>query len=240
MPGVTVRYTTDGSAPVSEASPLYADSIGFDGRGRRSAFQAFYRGAPLGDGRTFTITPNLARGRPYTLAAPPSPRYPGTGPRTLTDGAVGTLDFHDGLWQGWQGPDLEAVIDLGAATPVASVEGSFQQTTQSWILLPRDFTAWVSDDGAAWKEAGTASSDQPADRTDPFCLPADRHAPARDRGAVAQGAGHQPGRAARMASGSRPSVLDLLRRDRRPMRPAPPGPGRSRGPRSLAAPRAKA
>ena len=131
-------------------------------------FQAFYRGAPLGDGRTFTIAPNLARGRTYTLTTPPSPQYAGTGPRTLTDGALGTLDFHDGLWQGWQGADLEAVIDLGTASPVSFVEGSFQQTTRSWILLPRDFTAWLSDDGVTWREAGTASSDQPAERADPF------------------------------------------------------------------------
>ena len=166
VPDLAVRYTTDGSAP-TETSPLYADTIGFAAEGT-VRFQAFYRGAPLGGGRTFTIAPNLARGRPYTLTTPPSPQYPGTGPRTLTDGALGTLDFHEGLWQGWQGPDLEAVIDLGRATPVRTVEGSFQQTMRSWILLPRDLTVWLSDDGATWREAGTAASDQPVERPDPF------------------------------------------------------------------------
>ncbi len=166
VPDIAVRYTTDGSAP-SGTSPLYADTIGFaaDGTVR---FEAFYRGAPLGDGRTITIAPSLARGRPYALTTPPSPQYPGTGPRTLTDGALGTLDVHDGLWQGWQGPDLEAVIDLGRATPLGAVEGSFQQAVRSWILLPLDFTVWLSDDGATWREAGTAPSDQPAERADPF------------------------------------------------------------------------
>lgn len=166
VPGIAVRYTTDGRAP-DEASPLYADSIGFAAEGT-VRFQAFYRGALLGEGHTFTIAPNLARGRPYTLTAPPSPQYPGSGPRTLTDGALGTLDFDDGLWQGWQGSDLEAVLDLGRVTAIAAVEGSFQQTTRSWILLPHDFTVWLSDDGATWREAGAASSDQPAERADPF------------------------------------------------------------------------
>lgn len=164
--GIAVRYTTDGSAP-TPASPLYADSIGFAGAGT-IRFQAFFRGEPLGDGRTLTIADHLARRRSYTLAAPPSPRYLGTGPRTLTDGAFGSLNFHDGLWQGWQGPDLEAVIDLGRAQAIAAVEGSFQQTMRSWILLPRDFTVWLSDDGATWREAGTATHDQPAERADPF------------------------------------------------------------------------
>jgi hexosaminidase len=166
VPGVAVRYTTDGSAP-TDAAPLYADSIRFTTPGT-ARFQAFYRGVPLGDPGAVTIVPNLARGRPYALTAPPGRQYPGTGPRTLTDGALGTLDFHDGWWQGWQGPDLEAVVDLGSPTPVAAVEGSFQQTVNSWILLPRTFTVWLSDDGVSWREGGTASHDQPAERADPF------------------------------------------------------------------------
>jgi hexosaminidase len=166
IPGIAVRYTTDGSAP-TEASPLYADSIGFSGEGTIRV-QAFFRQEPLGDPRTITIRPSLARGRPYALTTTPSPRYPGTGPRTLTDGAFGSLDFRDGLWQGWNGPDMEAVIDLGATQAIAAVEGSFQQTMRSWILLPRDFTVWLSDDGATWREAGTATHEQPAERAEPF------------------------------------------------------------------------
>jgi hexosaminidase len=166
VPGVEVRYTTDGSEP-TPASAVHADSIRFASEGT-VRLQAFFRGQPLGDPRSITITPSLARGRPYTLTTGPSARYPGTGTRTLTDGALGSLDFHDGLWQGWQGPDLEVVIDLGRARPVSAVEGSFQQTTMSWILLPRDFTVWLSDDGAAWRLAGTTSSDQPPERQDPF------------------------------------------------------------------------
>jgi len=166
VPSIAVRYTTDGSAP-TETSPLYADSIGFSGEGT-IRMQAFFRGQPLGDPRTMAIRPSLARGRPYALTTPPSPRYLGTGPRTLTDGALGTLDFRDGLWQGWNGPDLEAVIDLGATQAIAAVEGSFQQTMRSWIMLPRDFTVWLSDDGTTWREAGTATHAQPAEREEPF------------------------------------------------------------------------
>jgi hexosaminidase len=166
VPGIAVRYTTDGSAP-TETSPLYADSIGFAGEGIIRV-QAFFRGEPLGDRRTIVIRPGLARGLPYALATPPSPRYLGTGPRTLTDGAAGTLDFRDGLWQGWNGPDMEVVVDLGSSQPVAAVEGSFQQTMRSWILLPRDFTVWLSGDGTTWREAGTVTHDQPAEREDPF------------------------------------------------------------------------
>jgi hexosaminidase len=166
LPGITVRYTTDGGAP-SPSSPLYADTSRISSAGALRA-QAYFRGAPLGEERAFTFEAHLARGRPVVLTTPPSPRYPGTGPRTLTDGALGSLDFHDDLWQGWQGSDLEAVVDLGSAQAIAAVEGSFQQTMRSWILLPRDFTVWLSDDGTTWRLAGTATHDQPAERADAF------------------------------------------------------------------------
>ncbi len=164
--GLDLRYTTDGSAPTT-ASPLYDDSIRFGGEGT-IRLQPFFRGEPMLGARTLTIGTHLARGRPVTLTTPADPRYPGTGPRTLTDGALGSTDFHDGLWQGWDGPDLEAVIDLGTPVTVSAVEGSFQQTMRSWILLPRDFTVWLSDDGAMWREIGTATHQQPAERADPF------------------------------------------------------------------------
>ena len=170
VPGVSVHYTADGSAP-TEGSPLYADSIAFGSPGQGGgtvSLQAFYRHQAMGDTRTFTLVPSLARGRPYTLATPPGPRYPGLGPRTLTDGVEGSLDFGDGFWQGWQGADLGAVIDLGRETPISAVAGSFQQAALSWILLPRDFTVWLSDDSTTWRLAGSVKADQPPERKDAF------------------------------------------------------------------------
>jgi len=161
---VLLRYTTDGSEPTA-ASPLYPDSLAF-GAGT-VIIQPFIGDRPMLDRRRLAFETHLARGRPVALAAPPAPRYPGTGARTLTDGLVGSSDFADGLWQGWNGPDLEAVVDLGAVQPVRVVEGSFLQVTRSWILLPRAMTVWLSEDGAAWREAGTATHDVPAEQLEP-------------------------------------------------------------------------
>lgn len=166
VPDITVRYSTDGRAPTLE-SRVYADSIGFSAPGT-VRFQAYYRRQPLGDGRSFTIDTDLARGRPYRVATPPSPRYPGTGPRNLTDGAFGSTDLHDGFWQGWQGTNLEVAVDLGREIPIATVAGSFLQDVGSWILLPRSVSVWLSDDGATWRAAGSTLADQPPERADPF------------------------------------------------------------------------
>jgi len=165
-PHVIVRFTTDGSRP-TPASPLLPDSMTF-GEVGTITLQAFVDTARLPAQRVITLATHLAAGRPVTLATPPAARYPGTGPRTLTDGALGTTDLHDGLWQGWQGPDLDAVIDLGESRALAAIEGSFLQDTRSWVLLPRLMRVWLSDDRTTWSEMGEATHDQPAQRTDPF------------------------------------------------------------------------
>jgi hexosaminidase len=162
---IALRYTTDGSNPTS-ASPLYPDSLAL-GAGT-VIVQPFVGDRPMLDRRRLAFEAHLARGRPVTIITPPGQRYQGTGPRTLTDGLIGSTDFMDGLWQGWNGPDLEAVVDLGAVRALGTVEGSFLQVTRSWILLPRTMTVWLSDDGVVWRETGSATHDVPAEHLEPL------------------------------------------------------------------------
>jgi hypothetical protein len=60
------------------------------------------------------------------------------------------------------------VVDLGSFQPVRVVEGSFLQVTRSWILLPRSMVVSLSDDGVAWREAGSATHDVPAEHLEPL------------------------------------------------------------------------
>jgi hexosaminidase len=102
------------------------------------------------------------------LATPNSNQYPGTGTTTLTDGLLGSTNHHDGLWQGWIGSDLEAVIDLGEKRPVRSIGASFLQATGSWILLPKSVAIDLSDDGVRWRPAAELMHDVSADRDAPL------------------------------------------------------------------------
>ena len=163
---VEVRFTTDGSTP-TPASPLALDTTWLGDTGIVT-LQAFVQPGPMPARLRLVLVTHLAAGRSVALATPPDPRYAGTGPRTLTDGAFASTDLHDGLWQGWQGPDLDAVIDLGERRALSAVEGSFLQDTRSWVLLPRGIRVWLSDDDSTWSEAGTATHEEPAQRMDPF------------------------------------------------------------------------
>jgi arylsulfatase len=70
--------------------------------------------------RPDTVT-HLAVGASVTLTAAPSPRYPGQGPPSLTDGMLGSRDHNDERWLGFEGDDLEAVVDLGVAKNVRRI-----------------------------------------------------------------------------------------------------------------------
>ena len=120
---------------------------------------------------TLTVDRHLAVGKAVAFTVANSPKYPGTGAFTLTDSLRGTPDFHDGTWQGWEGEDMEAVVDLGAVAAVREVEVGALQAMRSWILLPRRVIMWLSDDGTSWREVAALSHDVPPQREDSFVQP---------------------------------------------------------------------
>jgi len=90
---------------------------------------------------------NLALGKSISLRYPYSKVYPGAGENTLIDGKRGTLDHADGSWQGFEGVDLEARIDLGEAVSVRRITVSFLENQLAWIFLPKAVEIAVSRGG---------------------------------------------------------------------------------------------
>jgi hexosaminidase len=160
------RYTTDGTSP-SARSPVYDGATSFASSGIVRV-RPFVGGSPMLQSATLTIDRHQAVGKPVALAVPNSPKYPGTGAFTVTDSLRGSLDFHDGTWQGWEGEDMEAVVDLGGIAAVREIEVGTLQTLRSWILLPRKVTMWLSDDGASWREVASLAHDIPQRREESF------------------------------------------------------------------------
>lgn len=98
---------------------------------------------------------SLSYGSKVTLETSPSTKYKAKGPATLSDGVTGSLDFTDGKWLGFEGNDLEAIIDLGKRTRINKISVGFLQDTGSWIFLPDSVQYSVSNDG---KEFHTVAS----------------------------------------------------------------------------------
>ncbi len=96
---------------------------------------------------------HLASDRPVRLSFAPSEKYPAGGAAALTDGLKGTRDYHFN-WLGFEGTEMEAVIDLGQITPIHSVSVDFLQDTNSWIWIPQQVEFDISSDGITFEKIG--------------------------------------------------------------------------------------
>ena len=100
---------------------------------------------------------HLARGAAVSLAVPASPKYHGGDESALTDGIRGWNDYRM-HWLGFEGEDMDAVIDLGAERTVSSVTVDFLQDIESWVFMPLTLDVAVSADGRRYESAGKATN----------------------------------------------------------------------------------
>ena len=103
--------------------------------------------------RVFTdsVTFNKATCRAIELGNEPHSRYRGDGAQTLVDGKYGSVSFTAGGWLGFEGKDLDAVIDLGEAVEVGSVAVRTLVQPGDWIFGPTEISVGLSDDGKTFR-----------------------------------------------------------------------------------------
>ena len=82
-----------------------------------------------------------------------SSQYNGGGDLAIIDGIRGTSNWSGGGWQGYQGQDLVATIDLGRVQKVSRLGAGFLQDVGSWIMMPRQIDFEVSTDGKVFRPA---------------------------------------------------------------------------------------
>lgn len=87
-----------------------------------------------------------------------NPQYGAEGPQSLVDGVCGDIDWRKGDWLGYQGQDLEMIIENKDSRPLSKIGAGFLQDTRSWIVFPRSLTVYTSADGINFKEEGVAKT----------------------------------------------------------------------------------
>ncbi len=107
----------------------------------------------LAPGRPSPID-HLAVGADLELIPAPSPKYAGVGPQTLVDGILGSEDFRDGTWLGFQGQRVELVVDLGTERELGRLSASFLRDQSAWIFAPAAVEFGVSETGAEFERVG--------------------------------------------------------------------------------------
>jgi hexosaminidase len=140
-----IRYTTDGSVPGTD-SKVYSDSIHVTGPVTIRA-ALFSDGKIAGPVAGSSWVTNKATGRAVSLSEAPAGKYNTGGSFTLVDGIVPAKTEEGSRWLGWQGGDMDAVIDLGKSQPLTAVSVTIADEPGSWIYAPASVTVSVSDDG---------------------------------------------------------------------------------------------
>lgn len=97
------------------------------------------------------VVKHLAVDKQIVLTTSPSPKYPALGEKTLVDGRRGSLDYSDGLWIGFEGEDMETVIDLGTVRKIRNVTCGFLRNQVSWIFLPQFIEIALSIDNQKFR-----------------------------------------------------------------------------------------
>jgi predicted alpha-1,2-mannosidase len=159
--GLKLFYTTDGSEPDARSRlywrpfvlsrPTTVKAVALDARGVRSHVVTAQFRQILHDWKIRVLSTY-------------DPQYSAGGPEALIDGARGGADFRTGTWQGFQGQDFEAVIDLGEIRGVSKVGAGFLQDVGSWIWLPTGVEFELSRDGVNFVRAATVKADGVSDR----------------------------------------------------------------------------
>ncbi len=99
------------------------------------------------DGRTsdtiFTQFYKIDDKLKLTLKSEYANEYSAGGDDALIDRQRGTTDFRTGNWQGYQGQNFEAELDLGERRKGAEISIGFLQDIKSWIWFPQKVTVDV-------------------------------------------------------------------------------------------------
>lgn len=81
-----------------------------------------------------------------------NPQYHAGGDEGLIDGIFGETNWRKGVWQGYQGQDFEATIDLQKEMKVSSIAADFLQDSRAWILMPTQVEFYVSKDNVTFEK----------------------------------------------------------------------------------------
>ncbi len=96
----------------------------------------------------------IPKGRKITIKNAYASQYSAGGDVALIDFQRGGKNFRTGSWQGYEGVDLDAVIDLGKNTVVSKLTTGFLQDINAWIFMPEWVDYFVSPDGESFTKLG--------------------------------------------------------------------------------------
>lgn len=145
---VEVYYTLDEASPTTQSFAYKGQPLTFNQTTKIRAIAAKpgWANSPIVEASFVKRKYKIASAN---LAAPPSPKYPGDGARSLYDGRISDNHF-DKAYLGYEGEHLNATLDLGEMREVGRLSVHCLENNNSWIFAPRGLHVWTSADGKTW------------------------------------------------------------------------------------------
>ncbi|UEG55213.1 GH92 family glycosyl hydrolase [Mucilaginibacter daejeonensis] len=154
-PQAKIYYTLDGSIP-NASSNVYLRPLTFTGTTTVRAIAIKEGKTSFVNSGTFTLFNSNLK---ITQLSKYLPNYAASGDDALVDGAEGTANWRMGnYWQGFQGKDLEVVVDMGQVKPIKHISLGTLQDTGAWIVFPKQVEYQLSDDGKNFKTVATVAT----------------------------------------------------------------------------------
>lgn len=150
-----IFFTTDGSEP-NFNSRIYTEPILIDKTTTIKAF-AFDEGLIPSKIISQTLL-KIPEERKITLLTKYANQYSAGGDNALIDYIYGQGDFRTGSWQGYQGVDLIAIVDLGKTENVKNIKIGFLQDINSWIFFPTEVEFYISNNNEDFELIGRAEN----------------------------------------------------------------------------------
>ncbi len=172
-----IRYTIDGSEP-NLTSPIYSGPFSMD---ESFTLKAKVFGEKLSPSNTlvkeYSKTIVFDKSNPYyEKDGVIYPRiigndkyhsgYQAGGENGIIDGQIGSLDFRDSYWQGFQEHDIDIIIDFGKTIDIKNISTNFLENQGSWIFLPKKVTLAFSEDGQNYSEPITICENEVLERNE--------------------------------------------------------------------------
>ncbi|MFA6469994.1 MAG: GH92 family glycosyl hydrolase [Bacteroidota bacterium] len=157
--GAKLYYTIDGTTP-TRTSELYRSPIVIDKSTTLRAIAVRNEVSSAIAEASFTKTKysgSIKLGTRY------SDQYTAGGDEALIDGLIGGEDFRIGHWQGYEGNDLTATVDLEQIKMVERISARFLQDINAWIFFPTQITIEISFDGTVYDKIFSGTIGIPPD-----------------------------------------------------------------------------
>lgn len=151
VPGVTIRYTTDGSIPDSSSSPVYKEAIAA-GRSmvvKARAIKPGWYSSPVAE---FSFFKKGRRPTNAELINSPNEKYKGEGEKTLVDSKLGAAEnFNDVAWLGFREKPFAALFYFAEEPVIGSICIRYNKNIPSYLLPPTVVEVWGGNDETKMK-----------------------------------------------------------------------------------------